>query len=139
MFDALMRGAMCWPRAARLGFSYVVGAWLANGALDMCYRIDAMRRRFDKGHAAQTSPSARRRAMADDTFIVTPGVEAVECPCGYACQGTLDEILACGLVEPEWLADGIERNKRGQVIRERQTLVRGLLIEDGIGTGPLRG
>jgi hypothetical protein len=40
LFDKRMREAMAFPRAARLGFTYVVGDWLATGVMQCTYGLD---------------------------------------------------------------------------------------------------
>ena len=54
-----------------------------------------------------------------DVTMIGPGVTREAFWWGYIYEGSGEALLACGVVEKEWLADGIERDRRGRIVRTK--------------------
>jgi hypothetical protein len=83
--------------------------------------------------AAQANAASQRKTMAllaaYQRVEVAPGVIWMRFSWGDWCQGSREAVLAAGLVEPEWLADGVKRNEHGKVIRTHRILAGGIAVE----------
>ncbi len=54
-----------------------------------------------------------------EQYAVGEGVTRTDCFWGYYLEGTRDALMKAGLAEPEWFADGTERNAHGRVVRTK--------------------
>jgi hypothetical protein len=56
----------------------------------------------------------------DNVTTVAPGVTRDDYWWGYRLEGRKEALLAASVAKPEWFPDGLRRNKRGQIIRQRK-------------------
>ena len=59
-------------------------------------------------------------SMSYEPRTVAAGVTRTDCLWGHIWKGTAEALLAAGVVQGDWLADGSERDKRGRVVRSKQ-------------------
>ena len=64
-----------------------------------------------------------------DVITIAPGVVAERYAWGWWLKGRRDALLKAGLIEPEWIPDGVERHANGCAKRTRNTVVGGSLVK----------
>lgn len=64
-----------------------------------------------------------------DHTTIAPGVRRCNCSWGYILEGRRDDLLAANLAQPEWFANGDQRDKYGRTVRSIRAVHEGRKIE----------